>query len=116
MGCTIRIMSHKDFKKYTLAVARGEIKPPKSKSQIYFESIESMAQVLSTKNRELLKIIKEENPESLSELSNSSGRKISNLSRTLKMMEKYGIVVLEKNKKSIKPSLCEDNFRAVFRI
>jgi len=42
-------------------VDKGEIKPGKDQPKIWFDSLESMAQVLSTKNRELLKTIKDKN-------------------------------------------------------
>lgn len=118
MGTTMRIgiMSREDFKKYTIAVARGEIHPTGNEPKIWFESIESMAQVLSTKNQELLRTIKEKNPQSLSELAITSGRRVSNLSRTLSNMEKYGIVKLSKDNASVKPHVCIDKFDAVFGI
>ena len=111
---TIGIMSRDDFQKYTIAIAKGEVKPSKDQPKIWFDSLESMAQVLSTKNRELLKAIKDEKPKSLKELSDVSGREVSNLSRTLRKMERYGIVTLEKENKAIKPRVCVENFRAVF--
>ncbi len=110
----IGIKSREDFQKYTIAIAKGEIKPGKDQPKIWFDSLESMAQVLSTKNRELLKIIKDEKPKSLKELSDVSGRRVSNLSRTLKTMESYGIVTLEKENRTIRPRICVDNFSAVF--
>ena len=77
-------------------------------------SIESMAQVLSSKNQELLKKIRDNNPESLAELASISGRHVSNLSRTLKNMEKYGIVELDKKNDTVKPLIRVDKFKAVF--
>lgn len=56
----------------------------------------SLAEVLSDDNRVLLKLIREENPESLSRLAELSGRAPSNLSRTLKTMERYGLVELRR--------------------
>ena len=55
-----------------------------------------MGEVLSDNNIRLLKLINEHHPESLGELARLSGRQTSNLSRTLKTMEKYGIVELKK--------------------
>jgi predicted transcriptional regulator len=72
----------------------GKIRTTDKAPRIWFESVESMAQILSTRNRELLRTIKECNPQSLTELAIASGRRISNLSRTLKSLEKYGIVEL----------------------
>ena len=110
----IGIMPRDKFKQYTLEIARGERKPRKGEPKIWFDSLESMAQVLSTKNRELLKIIKEQNPNSLKELAEVTGRSPGNLCRTLKNMEQYGIVELHKEKKTVKPLVCFDSFEAVF--
>jgi predicted transcriptional regulator len=57
-----------------------------------------MAQILSNDNQELLKIVKEQKPESLKELEFATGRKRSNLSRTLNTMSQYGIVDLVRQK------------------
>jgi predicted transcriptional regulator len=113
---TIGIKSIDDFKEYTMAIARGEHKPAHNEPKIWFDSIESMAQVLSTKNRELLRIIRDEKPQSLAELAKSTGRQRSNLSRTLRKMEQYGIVALTKEAKTIKPSVVVDNFEARFGV
>jgi len=113
----IGIASYEDFKQHTMSIARGEIKPKSDEPTIWFQSIESMAQVLSSKNQELLKTIKDNDPQSITELADISGRKISNLSRTLKTMEKYGIVELQKNKdRIVKPRVCASTFSAVFGI
>ncbi|MET3927441.1 putative transcriptional regulator [Devosia sp. 2618] len=51
--------------------------------------------MLSAGNRELLRVIAEKAPASLEELAEITGRAGSNLSRTLKTMESYGLVRLE---------------------
>jgi len=91
---TIGIASFKNFKARTLAIARGEYKPGKDEPKIWFSSIESLAQVLSTKNQMLLEIIATAKPSSITELAALSGREKSNLSRTLKTMEQYGLIEL----------------------
>jgi len=110
----IGIMPMEEYAKYTIEVAKGNIKPDADAPKIWFDSIESLSQVLSTKNRELLKTIKEQNPNSLSELAVSSGRHLGNLSRTLKSMERYGIVELRKESGTVKPRVRVDQFQAVF--
>ena len=80
----VGIMSQEDYRKRTIAIARGEYKLKKSEPKIWFESLQSMAQVLSNENQQLLKIIKEQEPTSLKDLEIATGRKRSNLSRTLK--------------------------------
>ena len=92
----IGIASYEDMKARTLAIARGELKPKATDPKVWFPSTESLIRVLSDKNRLLLATIRESRPQSLSDLAQMTGRKTSNLSRTLKTMERYGIVELEK--------------------
>lgn len=90
----VGIAPFEEIKKRTLAIARGEFKPGKNEPRVWFSSMESLAQVLSTKNKLLLEIIAQTEPESVTELAKLSGRHKSNLSRTLKTLENYGMVKL----------------------
>ena len=110
----VGIMSKADYIKRTIAIAKGEHKPKKDEPKVWFESIKSLAQVLSNENQELLKIIDEKHPQSLSELEALTGRKKSNLSRTLKTLERYGIVVLQKEKNTLVPKVNATDFRVEF--
>ena len=92
----IGIASLADMKACTMAVARGELKLRADEPKLWFTSIESLARVLSDKNRLLLNLIIEQQPKSLAELEALSGRAKSNLSRTLKNMERFGLVELVK--------------------
>jgi predicted transcriptional regulator len=91
----IGIASRDAFKQRTLAIAKGEYKPGKAEPKVWFESLESLAQVLSDQNRALLRLIHDTHPQSLTELAEHSGREKSSLSRTLKNMERYGLVHFE---------------------
>jgi len=110
----IGIMPKKDYKKRTIAIAKGEYTAKKKEPKIWFESLQSMAQVLSNENQELLKIIKEQKPTSLKDLEIATGRKRSNLSRTLNTMAKYGIVDLIKDKRTVKPIVKATDFKVEF--
>jgi predicted transcriptional regulator len=90
----IGIMSREEFKRRTIAIARGEYRPDKDEPRIWFESLQSFAQVLSDENRMLLHIIEEQKPTSIRQLEELTGRNKGNLSRTLRTMEGYGIVEL----------------------
>jgi predicted transcriptional regulator len=92
----IGIASREEQQARTLAIAKGYLKPNGNDPKVWFTSIESFAQVLSTKNKLLLEIIHKSRPASLKELSELSGREVSNLSRTLHTMARYGFVELEK--------------------
>ena len=95
-------------------IASGEYVPKHGEPKVWFESLQSMAQVLSNENQELLKIIIERKPTSLKELEEMTGRKSSNLSRTLKLMARYGIVDLAKGKKNITPVVKATSFKIEF--
>ena len=110
----IGIISKKDYMKRTLAIAKGEYKPGKDEPKIWFESTKSMAQILSTENQDLLRAIIENKPHSITELEEITNRKKSNLSRTLKTLEKYGIVELQKIKGKISPKVKATDFRVEF--
>ena len=100
----VGIASLEQFKQYTMAIARGEYKRKPDEPKVWFSSIESFAKILSERNRELLRIIAETEPQSLNELAKTTGRAKSNLSRTLKTMERYGLVRFEKGKgRTLKP-------------
>jgi predicted transcriptional regulator len=92
----IGIASYEEMKARTLAIARGELKPRPTDPKVWFPSTESLVRVLSDKNRLLLAVIRDSEPKSLSDLAELTGRKKSNLSRTLKTMERYGIVKLDR--------------------
>ena len=92
----IGIASYEQMKARTLETAQGRRRARGDDPKVWFTSVESFAKVLSDRNRALLSLIAEARPESLAELSEISGRARSNLSRTLKTMERYGLVQLRK--------------------
>ncbi len=90
----VGIASYEEIKARTLRIARGELQPKPDDPKVWFPSLESLAKVLSEPNRELLALIGTHKPRSIKELADLSGRASPNLSRTLKTMEKYGLVEL----------------------
>lgn len=99
----IGIMPQDKIRERMLAIARGEYKPKASDPKIWFASMKSLAEVLSDENRALLKVIQASQPESISTLAELTGRKQSNLSRTLKTMSNYGLVEMVRDKRHVKP-------------
>ena len=95
---SIGVMSLSDYKKRTIAIAKGEYQLQKDEPKIWFRSMKSLAHVLSEENQHLLKIIIDQKPQSVSELEPLTGRKANNLLRTLRTMEQYGLVNLVKGK------------------
>ncbi|MEA2113789.1 MAG: transcriptional regulator [Thermodesulfobacteriota bacterium] len=110
----IGIISKEDYIKRTIAIAKGEYKPRKDEPKIWFESTKSMSQILSTENQKLLRTIIDNKPNSITELERITNRKKSNLSRTLKTLEKYGVVELKKIKGKIMPKVKATDFRVEF--
>jgi len=88
----IGIASREEMKTRSMAIVRGEYRPSPNEPKVWFTSIESLAQVLSTKNQLLLELIAKMKPASMAELAKMSGRQPSNLSRTISTMKKYGLV------------------------
>ncbi len=90
----VGITGYEQVKARTLAIARGEYRPAAGEPKVWFTSTESFARILSDRNRALLGIVAESAPESFARLAELTGRKKSNLSRTLKTMQRYGFVQL----------------------
>lgn len=109
----IGIMPQQKIRERVMAIARGEYKPKNTEPKIWFTSMKSLAEVLSDDNRALLKIITELKPESISALAVATGRKPSNLSRTLKTMSNYGIVDLKRENNHVRPIANATEFRIV---
>lgn len=110
VGKAIRvgIMPLDRVRDYTLAVAKGTYKRKPTDPKIWFTSIKSFAAVLSDENRELLRIIHDTRPASIADLEHMTGRKSSNLSRSLHTMAHYGLVRLEegaqgRGRRAVKP-------------
>lgn len=80
---------------------------------IWFPSLASLAAVLSDDNRRLLHLIHNKQPKSLTELAELSGRKVPNLSRTLRMMADYGLVSLKRNVRDVQPTALATKFLVV---
>jgi predicted transcriptional regulator len=95
----VGIASFEDMKVRTLAIARGEVRSKPGDPKVWFTSPESFARLLSNRNRALLAQIAQTHPESLQALAASTGRTPGNLSRTLRTMERYGLVRLHKGER-----------------
>ncbi|AYM77822.1 transcriptional regulator [Janthinobacterium agaricidamnosum] len=109
----IGIMPQEKIRERVLAIARGIYKPKADEPKVWFTSIKSLAEVLSDENRALLHVILETQPESISALAETTGRKPSNLSRTLKTMSNYGIVELKRERNQVRPVATATEFRIV---
>lgn len=105
----VGIASYEDMKARTTRIVQGKQRVTPDEPKVWFTSTESFAKVLSAGNRELLRVITEKAPSSLDELARLTGRKKSNLSRTLRTMEGYGLVHLERGARGrIAPKVMHD--------
>ena len=105
----VGIASYEEMKTRTMRIARGEQRASPDEPKVWFTSMESLAKVLSAGNRELLGTIAAKAPGSLDELARLTGRAKSNLSRTLRTMEGYGLVRLERGARGrIIPTVAHD--------
>jgi predicted transcriptional regulator len=68
----VGVMPYDQFKKRTIAIAKGEYKPKKNEPKIWFNSIKSLANILSEENQHLLRLIMETKPQSISELATTA--------------------------------------------
>ncbi|MGE3624203.1 MAG: transcriptional regulator [Bdellovibrionales bacterium] len=101
----------KEFKAFTLAVARGQRGADPQAPKIWcepasgarpggrnirFHSFEAGAKLLSAKNRILMRAIAKKKPDSVTALAHMTGRAEQNVLRTLKKLEAAGIVRFDK--------------------
>lgn len=112
----IGIMDREQYRQRTIAIAKGERTPKDNEPKVWFESLQSVAQILNNDNQRLLKLIMDKQPQSLKELEHLSGRSSSNLSRTLKTMASYGFIKIEKDNQRIIPTVIASEFKVEFGI
>jgi predicted transcriptional regulator len=112
----IGIASYEEIKRWTLDVAAGWAKPDQNGPKLWFTSLKAAANLFTEENRQLLKVIAEQHPQSIAELENLTHRKASNLSRTLKKLEQYGLVRLvegeegrSRGKRPVRPEVLVDS-------
>lgn len=114
MKARIGIMSEPLIRMRLLAIAQGKYKPQENEPKVWYTSINAISQILRPENIELLRLMDSERPESVTELSELTGRAKSNLSNTLKALSEKGFVRLEQgNGKAIKPVALFTDFEII---
>ncbi len=109
---TIGILPQAQIRSRMLSIAKGDFKPKPGDPKIWFTSMRSLAEVLSDENRALLKVIRDQQPDSIAALALATGRRASNLSRTLKTMSNYGLVEMQSvNQRQVRPIAKATEFR-----
>lgn len=100
----VGIAPRQTIARYTRDIVSGRRHRSSEDPDVWFTSVESFAKVMSDRNRGLLALIAERQPESIDALAAASGRAKSNLSRTLSTMARYGLIRLEKGEgRRLKP-------------
>lgn len=87
-----KVQSHKTLFEEMKVVARGEKKAPADASMPSVESAEVLLRLLTKENRELLRMIRDEKPESVADLARMSHRAQPNLLRTLNKLQAFGLI------------------------
>lgn len=90
-----KIQSHEALKQEMKAIARGEKPAPADANKPSFESADVLLRILTPENRHLLRLIRDEHPESVADLARLSKRAEPNLLRTLAKLEAVGLIEME---------------------
>lgn len=84
---------------------RGE-KVKKTKSGIYFESLDVMRKAITHERLKILKVIKEKHPASIYELAKLLNRNLKNVSDDVHYLAELGPIELEKGKSNGRKKQC----------
>jgi predicted transcriptional regulator len=87
----LKVRSWEGFKNDLLAAAEGGHAPANA-GGLVVESAEALMRLLTPENRELLRIIRDEKPQSVAALARLTRRAEPNLARTLRKLEAAGLV------------------------
>ena len=95
-----------------LDIAKGAKRQQPGEPRVWFTSWEALARVLSRKNLALIEMIREAEPQSVTELAKRVGRSKTNVLRSLKILKEFEIVDFEEGEGGRKaPRLNYDDFR-----
>jgi len=83
-------------------IAKGGPKGP-NEPRVWFTSYEALARVFSRQNIMLIEILREFEPESVTELANKVGREKTNVLRSLKTLKEFDIVEFQEGEGGRKP-------------
>lgn len=105
----IGIASPAQQRQRTIDIAAGRRKRAPGEPKVWFPSLKAAAEILE-RNRELIRIIWDEHPETVKQLAAMSGRAESNVSRSLKRLEAYGIVRMVQHGRARRPEALAREF------
>jgi len=110
----IGIASPKYIHRRMIEIAKGRAKSS-NEPRIWFTSYEALARVFSKQNMLLIEILREHEPNSVTELASKVGREKTNVLRSLKTLKEFEIVEFEEKEGGRKaPRLKYDDFHSTF--
>ena len=89
-----KIQSLQSLRDEMVAVARGDRPAPPDAAVPSFNSVDAIVRLLTSENRQLLALIRDEKPQSVAELAEISGRAQPNLTRTLAKLQAAGLITM----------------------
>jgi predicted transcriptional regulator len=113
MKLRIGVMSKELINKHMLAVASGKYKREPDEPNIWFTSLNALAQILNPENITLLRVMAEHKPETISALAALTNRQVSNLSVTLQTLSGRGFVELIKIGRTVRPVALYTDFEII---
>jgi predicted transcriptional regulator len=105
-----RVQPWSVFKGQLLTAAAGGAPPPDAGGMVV-ESLNALMRLLTPGNRELLRIIRDEQPPSVAALARRTNRAEPNLARTLGKLEAAGLVTFRREDKRRVPVSLAQAFR-----
>jgi len=109
-GSSPKVQSWAAFKDDLRKAAKGLGAPPDA-GGLVVESVDALLRLLTSDNRELLRIIRDERPPSIAALSKLTHRAQPNLARTLGKLEAAGLVTFRQEGKRRVPVVLARKFR-----
>lgn len=109
-GASPKVQSWAAFKDDLRKAANGLGAPPDA-GGLVVESVDALLRLLTSDNRELLRIIRDEHPPSIAALSKLTDRAQPNLARTLGKLEAAGLVTFRQEGKRRVPVALARKFR-----
>ncbi len=85
----------------------------KSEKGLYFESIEGFRKALTPKRLELLRLIREKQPESIQELARLAKRDIKSIATDIAILEGLGLIDMKRKKEGRRESRPTVNYNAI---
>ena len=98
----------------SLAIAAGTRTRDADEPNVWFPSVSAMARVLSDENMALLKVVRDQQPDSMDTLAKVVGKHAPNVSRSLHTMAEFGLVRFIENGRTVVPQATFEHLSVQF--